>query len=82
MRRLFWLALGATVGVVVVRKITRTAQSYTPKGIAASFAGLGDSIRAFLDDVRDAMNEREDELLDALGVNAIARDDTTGGGHS
>ena len=68
MRRIFWLALGATLGVLVVRKITRTAQSLSPKGIAASMGGLGDTLRGFFDDVRVAMNDRESELLDALGV--------------
>jgi hypothetical protein len=33
-RRVFWVALGATVGVLVVRQVTKTAQSLTPGGIA------------------------------------------------
>lgn len=77
MRRIFWLALGATVGIIVVRKITKTAQSFTPKGVAASIGGLGDTVRGFFDDVRVAMNDREGELLDALGVTTAS---TTGGG--
>ncbi len=70
MKRIFWLGVGAAIGVAAVRKVTRTAESFTPKGLAGSFAGLGDVAREFADDVRSAMREREHELMDALGVNA------------
>lgn len=70
MRRLFWLALGATVGILVVRRLTRTARSLTPAGLAeslsATVAGVGDTFREFVADVREAMTEREQELLGAL----------------
>jgi hypothetical protein len=76
MRRLFWLGigvgLGAAVGVVVVRKVTRTAEAYTPKGIAASLqasaAGALDQVRSFVADARVAMAEREEEIHQALSV--------------
>ena len=45
MRRLFWVALGATAGVLVVRRVTRAAQAYTPEGMARSLSGLGDGLR-------------------------------------
>lgn len=70
MRRLFWLGVGAALGVAAVRKVTRTAESFTPAGLAGSFAGLGDAARDFAADVRAAMRERETDLMDALGVNA------------
>ena len=38
MRRLLWLGIGLAVGALVVRKVTRTAQSYTPGGIATSLS--------------------------------------------
>lgn len=70
MRRLFYIALGAGVGVAAVRKVTRTAEKFTPAGLAdsakASASGLGDSIKMFLDDVRANMAVREAELHDAL----------------
>ncbi len=70
MRRLFWLALGATVGVLIVRKLTQTAERLTPKGLAESFteslSGLGEAIRDFGADVRAGMSEREAELYAAL----------------
>jgi hypothetical protein len=72
MRRLFWLGAGVAVGVLVVRKLTRTAESYTPAGLAdsarTSVSGLLESVREFADDVRTAMAEREDDLLTALAT--------------
>jgi hypothetical protein len=65
---MFWLTLGATAGVLVVRKVTRTAQTFTPAGLANRAAGLGDTLRDFADQVRAAMAEREIELRDALGI--------------
>lgn len=74
MRRLFWLTLGATAGVLVVRKITKTAHAFTPAGFADSAGGIGDSIRYFADQVRAGMVEREAELRDALGIDADGHD--------
>lgn len=68
MRRIFWLTVGATAGVLVVRKVTRTAQAFTPAGLAGSAGGLGESLRGFAEQVRAGMAEREAELRDALGL--------------
>lgn len=74
MRRIFWIALGATAGVLVVRKVTRTAQAYTPEGVAQGLAGLGDGLREMAQVVREAMAERDAELRLALGVDEGAID--------
>ncbi|WFE98470.1 hypothetical protein [Micromonospora sp. WMMD964] len=70
MRRLFWLGIGVAVGVIVVRKATRTAQAYTPAGIASSVTesagGLVESLRNFVEDVRIGMAEREQEIHQAF----------------
>ncbi|SCF24552.1 hypothetical protein [Micromonospora chokoriensis] len=70
MRRLFWLGIGVAVGVIVVRKATRTAQAYTPAGIASSLTesagGLVESLRNFVEDVRVGMAEREQEIHQAF----------------
>ncbi|MER7444391.1 hypothetical protein [Micromonospora avicenniae] len=70
MRRLFWLGIGVAVGVLVVRKVTRTAQSYTPAGIASTLSqsagGLAGSLRSFVADVRVGMAEREQEIHQAF----------------
>jgi hypothetical protein len=71
---MFWLALGATAGVLVVRKVTRTAKAFTPAGLAESAGGLGESVRAFADEVRLGMVQREAELRDALGIDGDGHD--------
>jgi hypothetical protein len=71
-RRLFWLAMGITIGALVVRKLSAAAQKLTPRGIARSFGGgladLSDSLRDFTAEVRDAMREREAELREGTGL--------------
>ena len=76
MRRVFWIALGATAGVLVVRKLTKTAESYTPEGMAKGLAGLGEGLREMAQVVREAMDERDAELRLALGVDEGAIDPT------
>jgi adenylosuccinate lyase len=72
MRRLFWLAMGITIGALLVRKLSRAAEKLTPSGmasgLAAALAELADSIRDFAADVREAMSEREAELREATGL--------------
>jgi hypothetical protein len=72
MRRLFWVALGATIGVLVVHKVTRTAQAYSPSGVAQGLSGglsdLGEGLREMAQAVREGMAERETELRYALGI--------------
>jgi hypothetical protein len=72
MRRLFWVALGATVGVLVVRKITRTAQAYSPSGMARGLSDLGEGLREMAAEVREGMAEREIELRYALGIDTAS----------
>ncbi len=74
MGRLFWFGLAAATGIVVYRKLSRTARSYTPSGLAGSAqqtaVGLLDSVREFMADVREGMAEREAEIHAALAENA------------
>jgi hypothetical protein len=70
MRRLFWIVLGAVVGVLLVRKITKVAEAYTPTGVARSAAELGEGLREVAAVIREGMAEREQELRIALGVDA------------
>ncbi len=66
MRRLFWLAMGVTIGALIVRKLSGFAQRMTPESMAGSLADalseLGHAVREFSLDVRAAMTEREAEL--------------------
>jgi hypothetical protein len=72
MRRLFWLAMGVTIGALLVRKLSRVAEKLTPQGmaggIAAGLRDLADSIGDFGADVRAAMAQREDELRTSTGL--------------
>ncbi len=71
-RRLFYIALGATVGVIVVHRATQAAKRFTPAGVQGSVAGamsgLTDALREFTAELREAMAEREDELRVTLGL--------------
>ncbi len=77
MRRLFWAALGATVGVLAVRKLTATAKAYAPQGVAQGLSGLGEGLRELASAVRESMAERDAELRLALGIDEGAMDATT-----
>jgi len=72
MRRLFWVALGATAGVLVVRKLTKAAQAYSPSGLAEGLSGglsdFGEGLREMAEAVREGMADREIELRYALGI--------------
>jgi hypothetical protein len=78
MRRLFWLGVGLAVGALVVRAVTKKAQALTPQGIAGSVqqsaSGLLESVRTFVDDVREGMAEREQEIHAAF-AEGVAIDD-------
>jgi hypothetical protein len=83
MRRLFWLVMGITIGVLVVRKLSRAAEKMTPGGIASSIAeglrDLADALGDFGADVRAAASEREAELRSGTGLDAPlpTRDDVS-----
>lgn len=70
MRRLFWVALGATAGVLIVRKLGKTVDQFTPEGLAESAGRLADAVRDAAETVKDAMAEREEELRIALGIDS------------
>ena len=80
-RRLFWLGIGVAVGVVVVRQIGKAAQAYSPSSLAGtarnSSAGLLDSVRDFVADVREGMAERDAEIASAFeqGISLEELDD-------
>ena len=70
MKRVVWLGIGLAVGALVFRAVSRRARAYTPTGLAASArdsaSGLVEGVRSFIDDVRDGMAEREDEIHNAF----------------
>jgi hypothetical protein len=84
MRRLFWLALGITLGALIVRKLSNMASKLTPSsmagGFASSVADLAEAIRDFGADVRAAMSEREAELRAATGFDGSGPAGAAGAG--
>ena len=70
MKRLLWLGVGLAVGAIVVRKLTQKANEFTPSGIATSLSqsagGLVESMRNFVDDVREGMTERQEQIQQAF----------------
>jgi hypothetical protein len=74
MRRLFWLAMGITIGALVVRKLSRAAEKLTPQGVAGALVeglrDVADAIGEFGADVRAAAAEREEELRTGTGLDA------------
>jgi hypothetical protein len=64
-RRVFYIALGATVGIMVVRRVSAAAEQWQPDNLAHR---LTIAIEDFLADVRESMSEREDELRTSLGL--------------
>ena len=67
LRRLLWLGVGIGIGVAVVRVVSRKLAASHLAGVASeSIGGAAASVRNFIDDVRDGMHEREDEIRDAF----------------
>jgi hypothetical protein len=66
MRRLLWLGVGLAVGALAVRAVAKKAQALTPAGLAGSArksaGGFAEAVRTFVDDVRDGMAERENQI--------------------
>jgi hypothetical protein len=79
MKRMLWLGIGLAVGALVVRAVTKKAQAFTPRGIAGSVqesaGGLLESVRSFVDDVREGMAEREMQIHEAFAEGVALDDD-------
>lgn len=66
MSRLFWLGLGAAVGIMATRRLNRAARHLTPGGFAEDIGDalheLAGAVGSFGAEVRAGMAEREREL--------------------
>lgn len=71
-RRLFWFAIGVGVTALLVVKGREYYQRFTPKGVTEQVEKTARSARGWVDDFFDtmtsAMDERETELREALGL--------------
>ncbi|MBV9871798.1 MAG: hypothetical protein JO214_14355 [Frankiaceae bacterium] len=68
MRRLFYVAFGATAGVLVVRRVTQAAHKWTPEGLAGQATGVGGRLSEWWAIVQESAAARELELREALGI--------------
>lgn len=71
-RRLLWFAVGAGLTALIVIKGREYYQRYTPKGVADQLektrSGLVDWVGEFISTMGEAMDAREGELREALGL--------------
>ena len=72
-KRVFWLAAGAAIGVVTVRKVSAMKSAVGPEALNRAVAQLADSVADFADAFRQGMQERETDLRTALGIDAEPR---------
>jgi len=66
--RVFWFAVGTGAGVYGTVKARRLAYRLSPPGLSDQLAAGGLGLRALAGDVREAMTQREQELLERLGL--------------
>ena len=70
MRRLLWVAVGAAVGVLAVRVISRKVAQLSPDAMGGVLGQAAETWQDLAATVREAMAEREIELRNALGMDA------------
>ena len=71
-KRLFWFAVGVGITALIVAKGREYYDRYTPKGVAEQLektrSGLVDWVGEFISTMGEAMDAREGELREALGL--------------
>ena len=86
MKRVLWLGVGLAVGALVFRALSKKAAAFTPGGLAASArnsaGGVLGSVRSFVDDVREGMAEREEEIHAAFADGIVLEMDEEEGSGS
>ena len=81
-RRLFWFAVGVGATVWLVVKGREYYERFTPKGITEQVEKSARNTRGWVDDflhtMTTAMDEREHELREALGLDGATLPDEGG----
>jgi hypothetical protein len=67
-KRLFYIAFGATAGILLVRRISNAAAKWTPEGLAGQAGGVGERVAEWWAVVQESAAQRELELREALGI--------------
>jgi hypothetical protein len=65
---MFYVAFGASVGILVVRRVTNAASKWTPEGLVGQAGGVGERIAEWWAVVQEGAAARERELREALGI--------------
>jgi len=77
-KRVFWVALGAATGVVVVNRAAKAVKKLAPGSLADSAGAVPGRLAAawqdFTEEVRSAAAEREFELYRTLAVDTAEHD--------
>ncbi len=68
MKKIFWLGIGITVGVLATRKIAAARGAIGPDGLNRAVGRASDAVHDFADALRQNMGEREADLRLALGI--------------
>ena len=68
MKRLFYVAFGAAAGIYMARRLTATANKWTPEALAAQAGGAGERVAEWWAEVKAYSALREKELREALGL--------------
>lgn len=68
MKKIFWLGVGITIGVVAARKLAAAKGAIGPEGLNRAVGRAADAVHDFADALRDSMGERESDLRAALGL--------------
>ncbi|HET7414351.1 MAG TPA: hypothetical protein VFI97_01490 [Arthrobacter sp.] len=76
-KRLIWVGIGVTIGIIAVRKASEAKAKYGPEGINRKVGSMADSVAGFADALRQGMNEREADLRIALGIDTEAEAGTS-----
>ncbi|MFF2841628.1 hypothetical protein [Paenarthrobacter sp. NPDC057981] len=74
MKRIVWMGIGVAIGVIAFRKITEAQANLGPEGLNRAVGRMADGLFDFADAVRSGMQQREEDLRAALGI-----DDGTAG---
>lgn len=68
--RALWFAAGAGAGLYTSLRVRRLAYRLTPVGVADQLAAADVGVRAFTEEVRSGIAEREREIAERLGLGA------------
>lgn len=68
MKKIFWLGVGITLGVVAARKLAAAKGALGPEGLNRAVGRASDAVHDFADALRSGMDRRETELRAALGL--------------